>query len=189
MIIIMTTIVLTAARSQNVAVKTNVLYDVTSTINLGLEFAMAPKWTLDLPVNYNAWILQREINKDGDEVQKKIKHWLIQPELRRWFCGKFYGNFLGFHGLIGGYNVGGIGLFGLDEERRYEGNIYGAGVSYGYHWILNTRWSIEATVGVGYAYLGYAKYPCTTCAPKLEDASRNYFGPTKAGISLIYIIR
>jgi len=189
MIIIMTTIVLTAARSQSVALKTNVLYDATSTINLGLEFAMSPKWTLDLPINYNPWVLSREIDKEGAETQKKIKHWLIQPEFRRWFCGKFHGSFMGFHGLIGGYNVGGIGLFGLDEALRYEGNIYGAGVSYGYHWILSTRLSIEATVGVGYAYLGYSKYPCTTCAPKLEDGSRSYFGPTKAGVSLIYIIR
>jgi hypothetical protein len=55
---------------QTVAVKTNLLYDATTTINLGLEMGMSPKWTLELPVNYNPW----EFGKN-----RKIKHWLIQP--------------------------------------------------------------------------------------------------------------
>lgn len=43
------------ASAQKVAVKTNLLYDATSTINLGVEFALTPKWTLDVAGNYNPW--------------------------------------------------------------------------------------------------------------------------------------
>ena len=39
------------ASAQKVAVKTNLLYDATSTINLGVEFALTPKWTLDVAGN------------------------------------------------------------------------------------------------------------------------------------------
>jgi outer membrane protein OmpA-like peptidoglycan-associated protein len=41
-------------------------------------------------------------------------------------------------------------------------------------------------VGVGYAYLDYDKYSCETCGDKLGSETRNWFGPTKAGITLIY---
>lgn len=39
--------------AQDMAVKTNLLYDATTTFNLGAEFCLAPKWTLDLSANYN----------------------------------------------------------------------------------------------------------------------------------------
>ena len=39
--------------AQKVALKSNLLYDATATMNLGLEFGLARKWTLDVPVNYN----------------------------------------------------------------------------------------------------------------------------------------
>ncbi|MDR1645325.1 MAG: DUF3575 domain-containing protein [Tannerellaceae bacterium] len=173
-----------AVHSQTVAVKTNLLYDVTSTINLGLEMGMSPKWTLELPVNYNPW-------EFGE--YRKIKHWLIQPEARYWFCKSFNGQFIGFHAHIGGFNAGGLELggvkFGTLTDYRYEGTLYGGGLSYGYHWVLNTRWSIEATLGVGYALMDYTKYDCVTCGKKEKSDTRDYIGPTKAGISLIYIIK
>lgn len=179
MLFFITTVLLFPLRGQTVGVKTNLLYDMTSTINLGLEVGLAPKWTLELPVNYNPWDFPNN---------RKLKHWLVQPEVRYWFCEKFNGHFLGLHGHVAGYNVGGLKVFGLDEHR-YEGNLYGGGISYGYQWILSKRWSIEATVGVGYVYLDHTKYPCGKCMEKIGDFTKHYFGPTKAGISLIYIIK
>lgn len=41
------------AKGQNVALKTNVLYDATATVNAGVEFSFAPKWTMDISANYN----------------------------------------------------------------------------------------------------------------------------------------
>lgn len=54
---------------------------------------------------------------------------------------------------------------------------------------IEKRWSIEASVGLGYARILYDKYPCTTCGTKQKDASKNYLGPTKASVSLIYLIK
>lgn len=45
------------ARSQVVAVKTNVLYDVTTTFNLGAEVAFDKHLSLDISGNYNPWTL------------------------------------------------------------------------------------------------------------------------------------
>ena len=44
-------------RAQEVAIKTNVLYDIAATVNAGVEFGLAPKWTLDISGNYNGWTL------------------------------------------------------------------------------------------------------------------------------------
>ena len=58
------------ARAHEVAIKTNLLYDATATVNLGVEIGIAPKWSLDLSGNLNAW------NIDEDT---KWRHWLAQP--------------------------------------------------------------------------------------------------------------
>ncbi|WP_394337216.1 DUF3575 domain-containing protein [Dysgonomonas alginatilytica] len=161
------------------ALKTNALYLATTTLNIGVEMGLSKKLTLDVSGNYNPWNLGSN---------KKLKHFLVQPELRYWLCERFNGHFFGLHAHYGQFNVGGISMLGLDKYR-YEGDLYGAGISYGYHWILNKRWSIEATIGLGYAYLDYSKFDCGECGSKIKDDTRHYWGPTKAGISLIYILK
>jgi len=169
--------------SQTVAIKNNLLYDATLTPNLGLEFGLAKKSTLDLHAGYNPFKFSNG---------KRFKHWLVQPEYRYWVCEKFNGSFWGVHLHGGQYSVGGIklpfGMFPSLKDYRYEGFFVGGGVSYGYQWMLGKRWNLEAAIGVGYAYLGYDKYPCKDCGPKIKSDHRHYFGPTKAAISIIYII-
>ena len=135
------------------AVKTNALYWATTTPNLGFEVALSPKITLDISGNYNPWTFSDN---------EKLKHWLVQPELRYWLCDRFSGHFLGIHAHYAEFNVGGIKMLGLDKYR-YQGNLYGGGISYGYHWILSKRWSIEGVIGVGYAHIEYDKYKCRKC--------------------------
>lgn len=171
---------------QDVALKTNALYDATGTINLGTEIGLSPKWTLDIPINYNPWE-----PKNG----RLLKHFLIQPEARYWFCERFNRHFIGAHLHYGLYNAGNFDMpFNIDngylENNIYKGWLVGAGVSYGYHYIINRRWSLEGTIGVGYAYLGYDKYKvCDTCKEKTGNENKHYLGPTKAALSLIYIIK
>ena len=171
--------------AQKAAVKTNLLYDATSTLNLGVEFGLGHRWTLDVSGNYNPWTFSGN---------RKMKHWLVQPEVRWWSCTRFSGHFVGLHAHGGGYNWGGMLPWAIRpgsdlRDHRYQGWLVGAGVSYGYHWVLGNRWGLEATVGVGSAYLDYDKYPCAKCGRKIGSASEHYFGPTKAGITLIFMIK
>ena len=161
------------------AIKTNALYWATTTANLGFEVGLSKKLTLDVSGNYNPWEFSNN---------KQIKHWLVQPELRYWLCERFYGHFFGLHAHYAEANVSNLNIFGLGDYR-YQGNIYGAGISYGYQWILNKRWSMEATVGVGYARLNFDKYICGTCGSKIGKEHKNYFGPTKIALSIIYVIK
>lgn len=180
-----------SGHSQNFAVKTNLLYDAAMSINLGLEFTLGENTTLDISANYNPWVLDKTNNS-------KIKHVLVQPEFRYWLCTPFNGHFFGFHTHFAEYNIAGNNwftrgvkaIYGNDlMNYRHEGWNAGAGFSYGYHWMINTRWGIETTVGVGYAYIDYDKYNCETCGSKVESGNRHYFGPTKLGITLVFLIR
>lgn len=173
------------AAAQDLAVKTNLLIDATTTLNLGVEIGLGRRTTLDISGNYNPW-------KFRDN--KKLKHWLIQPEFRYWTCERFRGHFFGVHLLGGQYNVGGIELpFGIGENgiktHRYQGYGLGGGLAYGYHWMLGGRWGLEATLGLGYIRLHYDEYLCPKCSPNLGTHNKNYWGITKAGITLIFMIK
>ena len=79
-------------KAQNFALKTNIVYDATATVNIGAEIGLAPKWTFDLSGNYNPWEMPNGM---------LWKHAMIQPEFRYWFCDRFSRHFLGFHGIGG----------------------------------------------------------------------------------------
>lgn len=150
------------------ALKTNLLYDATATVNLGVEFALAAKWSMDVSGNYNAWVFSDNL---------KWKHAMVQPELRYWLCERFNGHFVGTHLHAGAFNVGALpSLGGLVSDNmrqyRYEGYFYGGGFTYGYSWILNNRWSLEAVMGLGYARINYDKYPCGDCGVKIKNDAK-----------------
>ena len=176
-----------SAQAQKFAIKTNLLYDATTTFNLGAEFGLSPKWTLDLAANYNPWTFSNN---------RKWKHWLVQPEGRYWFCNKMMGHFIAFHALGGQVNAGNIDLdfkflgtnFRKLKDHRFEGWYIGTGIGYGYAWALSKHWNMEAELGIGYIYSRYDKYKCEKCGEKVaSDQDHHYVGPTKAALNLVYI--
>ena len=97
--------------AQKWAVKSNLLYDATATINLGVEAALGPRVTLDISGNYNPW-------EFGDA---RWKHWLIQPEVRYWLCERFNGHFFGLHAHYAEYNAGGINSTPISTATAIRG--------------------------------------------------------------------
>ena len=175
------------AAAQEAAVKTNLGADALLNVNLGAEFGLAPKWTLDLTGEFNGWKMSHD---------RRWKHWYVMPEARYWFCQKFGESFIGFHTMGGQYNIGGFdgqpNFLGTDarklKDSRYQGWYVGAGVSYGYAWMLSRHWNLEAELGIGYSYTRFDRYPCAECGTKLEsNRSHNYWGITKAAINIVYV--
>ena len=41
------------------------------------------------------------------------------------------------------------------SDRRYQGWFAGGGIAYGYAWILNKRWNLEAELVLGWIYTRY----------------------------------
>ena len=175
-----------ALHAQNVAVKTNLFYGAyTKTPNIGAEFGLGNRNTLEIGAGYNPWNY-----KGTDTNNKKIVHLLGAAEYRYWLCEKFNGHFFGVHALGAQYNVAEYEiplLFGKGSKAfRFEGWAAGGGISYGYQFLLGTHWNLEANIGFGYIYLKYDKYNCPKCGEKLGSAQRDYIGPTKAALSLLY---
>ncbi len=175
------------ARAQEVAVKTNLLYDATANVSLGAEAAVGQQWTVDLAGSFNLWKFAND---------KQWRNYLIQPELRYWFCNRFNGHFVGVHVHGGQFNMGNLDMnfkflgtdFGKLRDNRAQGWFAGAGISYGYDWILSRHWNLEAEIGIGYSYCRYDLYPCAVCGNKLEDNRvHNYFGITRAALAIVYV--
>ncbi|MDO4161251.1 MAG: DUF3575 domain-containing protein [Prevotellaceae bacterium] len=173
-----------AVHAQNVALKTNTLYWATTTANLGVEASLGKKHTVQLFYGLNPW---KQSGGDGSS----LRHWLIMPEYRYWFCQSFNGWFVGAHLMGGEFNAGTVelpfGLFPELEDHRYEGWYAGGGLTAGYQWVLSKHWNVEASMGVGYDYIKYDKFKCGTCGEKIKSSHTNYFGPTKLALSVLYI--
>ena len=174
-------------RAQEYALKTNLLSDGLLNPNAAFEIGLAPKWTLDLSGEFNLWTLSHD---------RRWRHWAFQPEGRYWFCDRFAGHFVGAHLLGGQYNVGGLDLdfsfLGTDfsklKDHRYQGWFVGAGIAYGYDWILSRHWNLEAEIGIGWTYTRYDRFRCAGCGKKVEtNKPHNYFGPTKLAINIVYL--
>lgn len=151
--------------SQNFAIKTNVLYNATATPNLQAEVKVAPRHTVGVSAGFNPWPVKENFTYDGDN--RKMRHVLVQPMWRYWFCSAFAGHFVSTNVAYIHYNVSNIkfplGLYpGVDKERR-QGNTFAIGASYGYSWILSPRWSIEAEGGVDVGYANSKRYKYHHC--------------------------
>lgn len=172
------------SHAQSTGIKTNLAHwAVGGTLNAGVEFSLNERYTLEIGGGINPFTFHDN---------KKVKHWIIQPELRHWKEDLFEGHFWGFHLLASEYNVGGIdiplGRLKKLKEHRYEGYAYGGGFSYGYQWKLSPKWNFELSLGAGYAYLTFDEFKCVKCGEKLRSDDNHYLGMTKAAISLIYMI-
>lgn len=183
------------ASAQKVAVKTNALYWATTTPNIGIEFSMGPRWTFEIAGGYNPWLLDKETNM-------KVKHFLVTPEVRYWFCESFNGHFLGVNANYTQFNVGGVHVLNpfyksagdgpfIDAclNSRVEGWAAGAGITYGYSWIISPRWNMEFNLGLGYWYSDYDRYESRKCGLFQDSAIKHVFGLTDLGLSFIYMIR
>ena len=183
------------ASAQKVAVKTNALYWATTTPNIGMEFSMSPRWTFEIAGGYNPWLLNKETNM-------KAKHYLVTPEVRYWFCESFNGHFLGVNANYTQFNVGGVHVLNpfyksagdgpfIDAclNSRVEGWAAGAGITYGYSWIISPRWNMEFNLGLGYWYSDYDRYENRKCGLFQDSAIKHVVGLTDLGLSFIYMIR
>ena len=184
----------TYASHAQVAVKTNLLYDATTTPNLGIEVGVARKSTVQLYYGLNPWTFS-----SATHGERKAKHWLLMPEYRWWTCSKFNGHFIGIHAMGGEFNAANVDLplpgafFSGDNIRslvrnqRYEGKFAGIGITYGYQWILSRHWNFEAEVGIGYNRVWYDRFNCFECGAKTGEGNTNYVGLTKLGLTFLYL--
>lgn len=173
-----------------IAVKTNLLYDAALLPNLSIEipFGQNYKWSAALEGNWSWW----------DTGASKYNYHRIQMagvEVRRWF-GNRSGNplngwYVGLYGYGGDYD---IRLFADKNSDIGQQSLwsYSGGLTFGYAMPVGRRFNLEFGFGVGYLGGIYKKYNVSDCRdgvfPLLSTHRRNYFGLTKATVSLVWQI-
>lgn len=171
------------------AVKTNMLYDVSMTPNVGIEFYIAPNVSINANWAYAWW------NKDKNSFYWRAYGGDLEARyyFRRWPTRKlrldhaFSGHHIGLYGLLATYDY----EFGNDGQQAAKWN-YGGGIAYGYSLPITRHLNIDFSLGLGCLYGDYYKYePSTT---KVDDYywistnRRKYWGPTKAEVSLVWVL-
>ena len=163
------------------ALKTNALYDVLAIPNIGVEFYLGKKWSVATNWHYAWW--------KADPSSWYWRTYGGDVALRKWFGRKaskkpLTGHHIGVYGQILTYDF-------ETGDRGYLGDrwSYAAGVEYGYSLPIKKRINIDFTVGLGYLSGEYKEYlPMDDCYVWQATKNRKWFGPTKAEISLVWLL-
>ena len=156
------------------AIKTNVAYLAATVANIGVEFSIGKRFSLDVPLIYSPYTVARDY---------RLRFMAIQPEFRYWLNTQMERHFLGVHLSTGIFNIA------VDNDTRYQApdGFYGVGISYGYLLPFARRWAAEFTIGAGYVHTEYDAYyniPNGACYKK--DVPYDYWGITRVGVNLVY---
>ena len=175
------------SKSPMIAVKTNLLFDVATTLNVEIEAPIGKRFSIAGEYMFPWWLLE-----DNQYCLQIIsgslegRYWLgdrrSKERMTGWFAGLYAGG--GYYDIEWG-------------DKGYQGEFFiASGVSGGYaHTISKSgNWRMEYSLGIGYLQTKYREY-----TPKrgIDDewhlihqanGKQSWFGPTKAKISLVWVI-
>lgn len=168
--------------NHNLAVKTNLLYDVALVPNVGLEWRFSDHISASANWMYAWW------SRDS-----KHDYWRIyggDVELKYWFGHKSGRKLTGHH--LGVY--GGVVTYDFEfGGRGYQGDrwSYMAGLSYGYSLPIAKKLNLDFEIGLGYLGGEYYEYDYNNDAQLYfwqQTKKRKWIGPTKVEISLVWLL-
>lgn len=171
-----------------VGLRTNMLYDLLAVPNVGAEVMLSPNLSLKADLMY-AWWSNRSRNRFWrvHGVDAGVQ-WRFGAKRADLFSGHHAGAYL--LGLGYDFEFGGKGeMAGKPGQNMWLRMQWGAGVEYGYTLPVSRRISLDFVIGVGYLGGDYHTYrPADGCYVWEATHRRNYWGPTKAEVSLVWLL-
>lgn len=168
-------------KERSLSLRTNLLYDAFLLPTLGVEWRISHSIGLKLDGSFSWW---------GGNHGKVQKVWLVNPEVR-WYLLRDRRFYVGVSGSYGEYNIykylpGKL----LKGDTGYQGKLWNAGVTLGYQLSLSRSFSLDFNLGLGYTRSAYDSFGMTDGVRihKQQDRTKNFPGPTQAGISLVWTI-
>lgn len=154
------------------AIRNNLLHWVGGFLNAGAEWRINRSIGIKVDGGWSGWEW-----KSGDRV---YKNWYVNPEVR-WYMGERRRWYMGVGGDYAQYNV-------KINHTGYQGDLYGGGITGGYQARLGRRLSMDFNIGLGYQRLEYDSFSVIqdTRVYKEKGLTKNWFGPTQAGVSLVW---
>ncbi len=166
------------------ALKTNLLFDAVSAINIEAEVPFARNWSACAE-----WIFPWWLGRNGRNCVELLsgelqgRYWFDAHQPKKpmigWFAGGYFSG--GYYDL--GWNYKGV-----------QGEFWGGGVCGGYAHEIRPKLRMEYSIGLGVTHNNYDKYDVVLdCKErqKLLRSSRgvyNWWGITKVEVSLVWML-
>lgn len=163
------------------SLRTNMLFDALLLPNIGAEVYVGKNISVDAIWHYGWWKCDHRHNywrSYGGDMG--VRYWFGSAAKRK----PLTGHHIGLYGQIVTYDfeLGGRGYQG----RRWS---YAGGFEYGYSKPISRHFNIDFSLGVGYLGGKYYEYiPIDQCYVWQKTKRRNWFGPTKLEISLVWLL-
>lgn len=154
-------------------IKTNLAAWAGTIMNVAADVQISNHVSVELPLLWCPWYVGSE---------HAIKTFTIQPEARYWLSKPGAGHFFGVHAHVGWFSV----RWNRDRYQDTDRPLLGAGISYGYLLPFSEHWAGEFTLGAGYANMKYDTYYNIDNGARIDTRTKNYWGITRVGISVVY---
>ena len=167
------------------ALKTNLLYDLLLAPNIEVELPLGSNNRWSLMAEYtNPWWRWRKLDYSYEiqEVGLELRHWFSPgcAEGRPCLSGHFWGAYAAAL------------KFDLEiDQTGDQGELFSAGVTYGYSWPLSAHWNLEFSASAGVAFGERRHYNAEFDSTHLiYKYTKNmfYVGPTKLKVSIVYLL-
>ena len=170
-------------RKPLIAVKTNLLYDLLITPNIGYEIPIGQKFSFFSDYTFPWWL-----NRSNDRAWQMLK-WDIGG---RWYFSKHDKEDL--LDVLRGHHLGldlSAGYYDLEPKHKgWQGEFQAVGLEYGYTWRLSERWRLDASICAGLFATKFRYYKGDSSDVHLIYQNHGklfYFGPIELGITLKYL--
>ena len=169
--------------------RTNLLYDALLIPNVGAELYLGGNWALTGSWAYGWW--------SNDAKHNYWRYYGGELGVRRYFACRgeqkiMRGQHIGLYGQLFTYDfeLGGTGYMGgKPGGTLWEKANYAFGLEYGYSLPIARRFNLDFTIGLGYWGGEYQIYdPLNDIYIWKETRQRRWIGPTKAEISLVWLL-
>lgn len=145
---------------QRVALSTDAVDWAVGSANIGFDARLSRKVTLGVNVAGNP------IRSMFGRSNLRLANFRIQPEVRYWFSRPMARHFVGINAMGGIMDI-------ILQNSHYKGDIFGIGARYGFALVMNKRWNVEFSGGIGlgvvhgYEYKAYEPKPDQTNLKKV----------------------
>ena len=155
------------------SIRANLLRWATITPDLGIEWRINKDWSLLVNGSWTSW--------RWDDKNRRYALWEVAPEVR-YYIGKEKRGYVGAMYKAGSFNY-------KFSETGKQGDLMGGGITGGYVLRLKKALNLDFSLGVGYLHADYEKYMVIDgVRVRRGKETKNWWGPTSAGVSLVWTI-
>ncbi len=172
------------------AIKTNLLLDAVTAVNLAVEIPIGERWSVVGEVVYPWWrSWSKDFTMQIESYHAEAKYWLgeraSKEQLQGWSCG-MYGGF-------GRYDIQPLKSTGV------QGDFFDVGVEVAYSHSIAKNLNLEYALGLGYLSTSYNDYKMVDDTeqygdvkvipyPWMNNSFKSVF-PTRLAVSLVWLIK